>query len=80
MRYLLRNRIAECRTAKGMNKSQLAFRLKMCRASVTRLERGDIRPSIETALRLAALFKKPVGEIFQPPSASAGEQTSTPRS
>jgi putative transcriptional regulator len=59
------NRLAECLAAKGISKSQLAYYLKLDRASVTRLERGDIRPSIETAFRLAAYFKKPVDEIFQ---------------
>ena len=61
----LTNQLAECRAARGIKKSQLAFWLKMSRAYVTRLERGDIRPSIETALRIARYFKKPVEEIFQ---------------
>lgn len=61
----LTNRLAECRAAKGISKSQLAYYLDLDRASVTRLERGDIRPSIETAFRMAAYFKKPVDEIFQ---------------
>ena len=59
------NRLAERLAAKGVKKSQLAFWLKMSRAYVTRLERGDIRPSIETALRISSYFKKPVEEIFQ---------------
>ena len=64
MKYLLTNRLAECRAAKGMNKSKLAFLLKMTRAYVTRLERGDIRPSFETAIRIARLFGQPVENIF----------------
>jgi putative transcriptional regulator len=65
MNYLLKNRLGECRAARGMKKSQLAFRLKMSRAYVTRLERGDIRPSLETAVRIARMFGKPVEEVFQ---------------
>jgi putative transcriptional regulator len=65
MQFKMTNRLAECLAAKGVKKSQLAFWLKMSRAYVTRLERGEVRPSIQTALRLAAYFKKPVGEIFQ---------------
>jgi putative transcriptional regulator len=65
MNRKLTNQLAECLAAKGVKKSQLAFWLKMSRAYVTRLEHGDIRPSIETALRIASYFKKPVGEIFQ---------------
>jgi DNA-binding XRE family transcriptional regulator len=32
---------------------------------VTRLERGDIRPKLETAIRIARIFGKPVESIFQ---------------
>jgi putative transcriptional regulator len=55
----INNKLAECRAAKGINKSQLAIRLDMSRAY------GDIRPSIETAMRIARYFKKPVEDIFQ---------------
>ena len=65
MNCLLSNRLAECRAAKGINKSQLAYRLKKSRAYVTRLERGDIKPSIEVALGLARYFGKTVEFIFQ---------------
>ncbi|HEY3853729.1 MAG TPA: helix-turn-helix transcriptional regulator [Verrucomicrobiae bacterium] len=65
MSSTLQNRLAECLAAKGIRKSQLAYRLKMTRAYVTRLERGDIRPSFETAIRIARYFDKPVEEIFQ---------------
>lgn len=91
MRFKLNNRLGECRAARRIKKSQLAFWLKMSRAYVTRLERGDIRPSFETAIRIARIFGKPVEDIFQlveqdnktdfrPPSAASGKQTTTPRS
>lgn len=59
------NRLTECRNAKGIKKSQLAFYLKKSRGYVTRLEQGDIQPSIESALRIAQYFGKPVEHIFQ---------------
>ena len=65
MKCKLTNQLADCRAARGMKKSQLAFRLKMSRAYVTRLERGEIRPSFETAVRIAHIFGKPVEGIFQ---------------
>ena len=65
MSCLLNNRLAECRAAKGINKSQLAYRLKKSRAYVTRLERGDIKPSIEVALSIARYFGQPVEFIFE---------------
>lgn len=61
----LTNQLAECRAAKGINKSQLAFRLRMSRGYVTRLENGEIQPSIEVALRIARYFGKPVEQVFQ---------------
>ena len=61
----LTNRLPECRAAKGINKSQLAIRLKMTRSYVTRLERGDINPSAEAMFRIARYFQKPVEEIFE---------------
>ena len=65
MSYKLKNQLAECRATKGINKSRLAQRLGKSRAYVTRLERGEINPCLEVALRLARYFKRPVEEIFQ---------------
>jgi len=59
------NQLAECLAAKEMKKSQLAHRLHMSRAYVTRLVNGDIRPSLEAAIRIARFFRKPVEDIFQ---------------
>ena len=65
MKHLLTNRLAECRAAKGINKSQLAMRLKKSRGYVTRLEGGKIHPSLKVALWLATYFDRPVEYIFQ---------------
>ena len=59
------NRLAECRAAKGIKKSQLAYYIGMSRGYVTRLERGDIRPSAEAMIRIARYFRKPVEDVFQ---------------
>jgi putative transcriptional regulator len=65
MRCTLTNRLAECLAAKKLKKSQLAYCLRMSRAYITRLVRGDVRPSLEAAIRIARFFHKPVEEIFQ---------------
>jgi putative transcriptional regulator len=65
MQFKMTSRLTERLAAKGVKKSQLAYWLKMSRAYVTRLERGEVRPSIATALRIARYFNKPVEEIFQ---------------
>src|ERR1039458_3400834 len=86
MQCKMTNRLTERLAAKRVKKSQLAFWLKMSRAHVTRLERGEVRPSLETALRIARYFGKPVEEIFQladeelktisrPVSVTSGAQT-----
>ena len=64
MRLEIKNQLANCRAEKAITKSQLAHRLKMSRAYVTRLECGQIQPSIQVALRLARYFGKPVEQIF----------------
>ena len=61
-----------------MKKSQLAYRLHMSRAYMTRLACGDIRPSLEAALRIAQYFGKPVEEIFQLEAGDATRQRHFP--
>ena len=62
---VVKNQLADCLAVKKMKKSQLAHRLHMSRAYITRLVRGDICPSLEAAIRIARYFRKPVEEIFQ---------------
>ena len=65
MQTRLKNKLAECLTARDLKKSQLAFRFNLSRAHVTRLVRGDVHPSIGLALGLAKFFHLPVESIFQ---------------
>jgi DNA-binding XRE family transcriptional regulator len=43
----------------------LAYYIGKTRGYVTRLERGDIRPSAEAMIRIARYFGKPVEDVFQ---------------
>jgi putative transcriptional regulator len=61
----LNNKLADCLAEKKIRQSQLARRLDMSPAYVSRLLNGHIAPSIETALRIARYFGKPVESIFQ---------------
>jgi putative transcriptional regulator len=65
MKCPLKNKVAECRAERKMNKSQLARYLGKSRAYITRLERGEIQPRLVVALKMARHFGKQVGEIFQ---------------
>lgn len=65
MKYLTQNKLAECLAGKGIRQSQLARRLGLSRAHVSRLAAGGVQPSIELALKLARYFERPVESIFQ---------------
>jgi putative transcriptional regulator len=65
MSFKLKNKLADCLAERKIRQSQLARRLNMSPAYVSRLLNGHIAPSIETALRIARYFGKPVESIFQ---------------
>jgi|CZKV01.1.fsa_nt_gi putative transcriptional regulator len=65
MNFMLKNQLAECLAERKIRQSQLARRLRMSAAYVSRLRSGKIQPSIGAALRIAHYFGKPVEQIFQ---------------
>jgi putative transcriptional regulator len=65
MNCKLKNRVSECLAVKGTKKSQLAYYMGKSRSYVTRLERGEIRPSAEAMLLIARYFKRPVEQVFE---------------
>ncbi|MBU6411215.1 MAG: helix-turn-helix domain-containing protein, partial [Verrucomicrobia bacterium] len=65
MKLTLKNQLAACLAERRIRQSQLAYRLKMSPAYVCRVCGGKIRPSLESAIRIARYFGKPVEEIFQ---------------
>lgn len=65
MKHILKNHVAECREALKIKNWQLARRLGKSRAYVTRLEQGQIQPSLSAALVIAAVLGKRVEEVFE---------------
>jgi putative transcriptional regulator len=65
MSFTLKNKLADCLGERQIRQSQLARRLDMSPAYVSRLLNGHIAPSIEMALRIARYFDKPLESIFQ---------------
>jgi DNA-binding XRE family transcriptional regulator len=61
---LVYNRIAMLRAERGMTRRQLADGLGIHYQTVGYLERGEFRPSLDLALRLARFFGVPVEVIF----------------
>jgi putative transcriptional regulator len=58
------NRIAMLRAERGISRRQLAEALGVHYQTVGYLERGEFRPSLYLALRLAGYFEVPVEVIF----------------
>jgi putative transcriptional regulator len=61
---VVHNRIAMLRAERGISRRQLADALGIHYQTVGYLERGEFRPSLYLALRLASFFEVPVEVIF----------------
>jgi DNA-binding XRE family transcriptional regulator len=60
----LYNRIAVLRAERELSRYQLAAAVGVNYQTIGYLERGEYNPSLELALRLAALFELPIEAIF----------------
>ena len=58
------NRIAMLRAERGISRRQLADALGVHYQTVGYLERGEFRPSLDLALKIAEHFEVPVEVIF----------------
>lgn len=62
----MENRLKELRAEMGWSQGDLAERLDVSRQTVNSLERGKYDPSLPLAFRIAAVFRRPIEDIFQP--------------
>lgn len=58
------NRLAMFRADRAMSRKELADRVGVNPQTVGYLERGDYAPSVELALKIAAVFEVPVETLF----------------
>jgi putative transcriptional regulator len=73
------NRIAMLRAERGISRRQLAEALGVHYQTVGYLERGEFRPSLDLALKIAEHFEVPVEVIFSlRPFPRLGDEASTP--
>ena len=63
------DRIKECRLRAGLSQAQLATRLGVSRQAVNALEMEKHDPSLDLAYRIAAIFERPIEDIFENPHA-----------
>lgn len=61
---VVHNRIAVFRAERSMSRKDLADLVGVNPQTIGYLERGDYAPSVELALKLAAVFKAPVETLF----------------
>ena len=60
----LENRLNEYRARQGLNQGQMGQLVGVSRQTISLIERGDYNPSVTLALRIAAVFRVQVEDIF----------------
>jgi putative transcriptional regulator len=63
----MKNTLRDLRTGHGWTQEQLGQALGVSRQAVNALETEKHNPSLDLAYRIAALFARPVEEIFENP-------------
>ena len=61
---ILRNRLKELRTAKGLSQSQLADMVGVSRNTISSIETGQFNPTAKLALVLCVALDKKFEDIF----------------
>ena len=59
------NKVNELRIQKGVTQENIAFEVGVSRQTIVAIEKGNYRPSIILALKLARFFDMPVEKIFK---------------
>lgn len=61
----IRNQIRDLRALHSMTQQDLADRIGVTRQTVIAIEQDKYSPSLETAFKIALIFKVPLEEVFQ---------------
>jgi putative transcriptional regulator len=64
MGEIIRSRIHEHRTARGLTQEELAEKVGVTRQTIIAIEKGNYTPSVLLALKLSASFKVPIEQLF----------------
>jgi putative transcriptional regulator len=59
------NQIRELRAARAMTQQELADLIGVTRQTVIAIEQDKYSPSLETAFKIALVFKVPLEQVFQ---------------
>ena len=72
----MKNTIKILRAKHGLTQEQLAIMIGISRPALSDIENNKVMPSGRTVIRLANIFKIPVGQIFFEPTVNQEEQKS----
>jgi putative transcriptional regulator len=61
---IIENRVRECRKELNLTQENLAELLGISRQTIIAIENKKYNPSLELALKIGKLYKKPVEDIF----------------
>jgi putative transcriptional regulator len=62
----MKNKLRELRAFQSWSQNDLALRLEVSRQTINAIETGKYDPSLPLAFKLAAVFGKPIEDIFDP--------------
>lgn len=65
---MITNRLPALRAEHRWSQAELADRINVSRQTIVSLENGRYEPTLKIAMRLSAVFKVPIEEIFSPDS------------
>lgn len=79
--YLLARQVREIRLARGLSQADLAKKLRTTRSAVSRIEMGDMPPSLRTLTRIGGALglELVIGYRERPPSTAPRRQASRRR-
>lgn len=66
----MNNHLRRLRAERGWTQADLADRLEVSRQSVNAIENGKYDPSLPLAFRIAAVFDRPIEDLFEPDHAT----------
>ncbi|MEK7638008.1 MAG: helix-turn-helix transcriptional regulator [Patescibacteria group bacterium] len=64
MKEFITNQVYELRIKSGITQEALADAVGVTRQTIIAIEKGNYAPSVILALKIAALFKRPLEEVF----------------
>jgi putative transcriptional regulator len=64
--YIVRNRVREERSQRGISQAEVAAALGVSRQTVISIESGRYSPSLPLAFRIARFFDSTVDKMFDP--------------